>query len=126
MIEYLDVADVQEIMAITLGSPAIVRDFGLLLSALERPRATLFGQDAYPALFDKAGALLHSLARNHSFQDGNKRAAWACAIVFLDLNGHPLVDPLDNDKAERMVLEACQGHIDVPDIAAALQGFVAP
>ncbi|WP_245633748.1 type II toxin-antitoxin system death-on-curing family toxin [Amycolatopsis jejuensis] len=124
MIHYLDLGDVQEVMAIVLGSPALIRDHGLLASALARPQSTVFGQDAYPDLFDKAAALLHSLARNHAMQDGNKRAAWNCAIVFLDINGHPLAEPLDVDKAENMVLNACQGRIDVPEISAALRGFV--
>lgn len=124
MIHYLDVGDVQAIMSIVMGSPAIIRDHGLLSSALERPKATVFGRDAYPDLFDKAAALLQSLARNHAMQDGNKRAAWNCAIVFLDINGHPLIEPLDEDKSERMVLDSCQGRIELSEISAALRGFV--
>jgi hypothetical protein len=56
-----------------LGSEPAVRDYGLLGSALARPQATAFGQDAYPDLDARAAALLHSLARNHAFTDGNKR-----------------------------------------------------
>ena len=41
-----------------------------LESALARPRATVFGSDAYPSLDAKAAALLHSLARNHALVDG--------------------------------------------------------
>lgn len=36
-----------------------VRDYGLLESALARPRTTAFGRDAYPTLDGKAAALLH-------------------------------------------------------------------
>ncbi|HWD02611.1 MAG TPA: type II toxin-antitoxin system death-on-curing family toxin [Amycolatopsis sp.] len=124
MTDYLDLGDVQEIMAIVLGSPALIRDHGLLASALARPQSSVFGQDAYPDLFDKAAALVHSLAGNHALQDGNKRAAWNCAIVFLDINGHPLAEPLDVDKAERMILDVWRGRIDVPEISVALRGFV--
>src|ERR1022692_109360 len=46
-------------------------------SAVGRPRASAFGTDAYPALDDKAAALLHSLARNHALADGNQRLALA-------------------------------------------------
>jgi hypothetical protein len=57
---------------------AVVRDHGLLESALAQPAATVFGSDAYPALHTKAAAALHSLARNHALVDGNKRlAAWS-------------------------------------------------
>lgn len=48
-----------------LGEMA-VRDLGLLAAAAERPQASVFGQDAYPTLAERAAALMHSLARNHA------------------------------------------------------------
>ncbi len=39
---------------------------GLLESALARPQTTVFGDDAYPRIDDKAAALLDSMARKHS------------------------------------------------------------
>lgn len=50
----------------------LVADAGLLQSALARPQATVFGQDAYRSLAAKAAALMESLARNHCLVDGNK------------------------------------------------------
>lgn len=125
MTEYLDAFDIQDIGTIALGDPIVVRDHGLLLSAAGRPRSSVFGQDAYPDVFEKAAALLHSMAHNDAFVDGNKRTAWASAVVFLDLNGHQLIEPLDDDKAEGLVLETAQGVIDVHEIAATLRMFVA-
>lgn len=81
------------------GGPVEVRDFGLLHAAVARPSATVFGQDAYPDLFTKAAAPLHSLVRNDALVDGNKRVAWAGAWVFLEVNGERLGDPLDVDAA---------------------------
>ena len=52
-----------------------VRDIGLLDSALSRPRASAFGEDAYHTVGLKAAALLHSLTKNHCLVDGNKRIA---------------------------------------------------
>jgi death on curing protein len=46
---------------IACGFPLIVADEGLLQAAVARPRASVFGDDAYPTLWDKAAALLHSL-----------------------------------------------------------------
>lgn len=40
-----------------------VSDYGSLESALARPQTTAFSRDAYPALNEKAAALLHSLHR---------------------------------------------------------------
>ncbi len=68
---------------------ASVRDFSLLHSALERPRATFQGKDLYPTIFSKAAALLQSLCQNRPFTDGNKRTAWAVTHKFLwDNNYH--------------------------------------
>ena len=125
MTNYLDVADVLEIAGITLGSPPRVRDYGLLESAVARPRAGIFGTDAYPGLYDKAAALLHSLAGNHALIDGNKRTAWAAALVFLEINGHPLAVPLDEDAAEEMVCAAAQNQLLLEDIARSLATFTA-
>ncbi|APU40474.1 MULTISPECIES: type II toxin-antitoxin system death-on-curing family toxin [unclassified Streptomyces] len=100
-----------------------VRDYGLLDSALARPQASVFGQDAYPDIWQKAAALMESLARNHGLVDGNKRIAWYAAWVFLHMNGHPLDPEFDVDEAEQFVLDVCQGALDVPKIAAQLPRF---
>jgi death on curing protein len=38
-------------------------------------------------LVDKAAVLTCRLAWNHPLLDGNKRAAWASLLLFVDLNG---------------------------------------
>jgi death-on-curing protein len=82
----------------------------------------VFGQDAYPDLFDKAAALLHSLARNHPLVDGNKRLAWLATYVFLAKNGVEL-DPGDDD-AFTFVMRVAAGELDdVPETADVLRGF---
>nr|WP_150244547.1 type II toxin-antitoxin system death-on-curing family toxin [Nocardiopsis quinghaiensis] len=103
---------------------AVVRDHGLLESAVHRPKGSSFGSDHYPDIFEKAAALMHSLARNHVFLDGNKRAAWNSTAVFLEVNGRPLADPVDVDRAERFVLGVATGRLGgIEDIAAALRTF---
>jgi len=67
-----------------------VRDFALLHSALERPKATYGGQDLYPNIFAKAAGLLESLCQNHPFTDGNKRTSWTITHKFLWDNGYHL------------------------------------
>lgn len=100
-----------------------VRDYGLLDSALTRPQSSVFGQDAYPDMWQKAAALMESLARNHALVDGNKRLSWYATWVFLHLNGHPLDSRFDVDEAEQLVLTVCQGLLDVPKIAERLPRF---
>ncbi|MGA8519818.1 MAG: hypothetical protein WBR33_02685, partial [Pseudonocardiaceae bacterium] len=53
-------------------------NLGYVALALARPQASMFGQDAYPSVWGKAGALVHSLVSNHAVSnhalvDGNKR-----------------------------------------------------
>ena len=122
-IDYLSVDDLVEI-ASSIVKDLLIRDVGLLASAAARPRTTVFGADAYPPFVDKAAALLHSLARNHSLVDGNKRLAWAATRVFCLLNGRDLVFTVDD--AEAMVIAVAAGHLDVPDLARVLERHLAP
>jgi death-on-curing protein len=110
------------------GSPAKVRDYGLLSSAAARPQTNVFGQEAYPSLTEKAAALLHSLCANQALIDGNKRLAWAAAVTFIVLNAGGGVPDVDVDEAEAMMLAVAQGTlVEVSDIAAQLRRLgVAP
>lgn len=65
-----------------------VREMALIQSALARPRnAVAYGM---PDAADLAAAYAYGLARNHPFQDGNKRTAFVVALVFLLSNGYEL------------------------------------
>ncbi|KUN59692.1 phage killer protein [Streptomyces canus] len=88
----------------------VVRDAGLLESAVHRPSASMFGQEAYADLFDKAAALLQSLAINRPFIDGNKRTAWVSCVAFLAMNDVQLRP--DVDAAERLVIAVATGGPD--------------
>ena len=115
---HLDLDDLLHVAARTLGEVR-VRDVGLLESALARPRATAFGEDAYPTVYGKAAALLHSLARSQALVDGNKRLALAATIAFFGLNGLRLT--LSNDDAYELVMAVAVGELDdVEPIAARL------
>lgn len=120
--EYLDIEDLLQLTADLGAGPA--RDVGLLDSAAARPRASVFGEDAYPTLELKAAALLHSICRNHALVDGNKRLAWQATVVFLDING--LRIRMTHDEAFDLVMAVAEGRLDVPEIAAVLAGHTAP
>jgi death on curing protein len=79
-------------------------------SALHAPAAGMGEDDFYPDLHDKAAVLTCRLAWNHPLPDGNKRAAWVCLVMFIELNGGDWVpDPPDVDEAEAAML-AVAGH----------------
>jgi len=64
-----------------------VRDQNLLASALPRPiDKYAYGAYGEPDLFDLAAAYAFGIARNHAFNDGNKRTAWASCVLFLKVN----------------------------------------
>lgn len=76
------------------GGPPGVRDRGALESALVRPINQVAYGDPDPAAL--AAAYAFGIARNHPFVDGNKRAAWLTARLFLAINGQRFVfDPAD-------------------------------
>ena len=106
---YLTLGELLHVAERTLGE-VLVRDHGLLESALARPQTTVFGEDAYPSIEEKAAALLHSLARNHALVDGNKRLALAGTIAFLGMNGWRLT--LSNDEAYDLVMAVAAGELD--------------
>jgi death-on-curing protein len=115
--EYLDIEDVVAMIRILDIGP--IRDVGLLDSAINRPRSSAFGEDAYPTLMLKAAALLHSVTNNHALVDGNKRLGWLCTVVFCDLNGFSLVLP--DEEAFRVVWDVASSAIGVPLIAERLR-----
>ncbi|MEZ5117394.1 MAG: Fic family protein [Candidatus Nanopelagicales bacterium] len=116
-VEYLDLEDALGLVR-RLGIGPVV-DVGLLDAAMARPRACVFGTDAYPSLAEKAAALLHSLAGNHPLVDGNKRLAWLATVVFLDLNGH--LPDLTDDEAFALVMDVAGGRLEVPAIVPRLR-----
>ncbi len=123
--EFLDHRDILIIAEMATSARVDVRDHGLLASALARPRTTLFGEDAYPSIHEKAAALLHSLARNHALVDGNKRLAWLATYTFLDLHGSaPLTT---DDEVVEFVLGVASGELtELRDIAARLASWAPP
>ncbi|MFD5428991.1 type II toxin-antitoxin system death-on-curing family toxin [Streptomyces sp. NPDC127084] len=123
---YLDAEAVLAIAAAAVDDQdVIIRDLGLLESAVHRPSASMYGQEAYSDLFEKAAALLQSLAVTRPFIDGNKRTAWTSCMVFLAMNEVQLRP--DIDAAERLVIAVSTGDLDeVKAIAKALRELAEP
>jgi len=122
---YLTLEELLYVTERAIGGPVALRDVGLLDAAAARPRASAFGEDAYPDLHTKAAALLVSICANHALVDGNKRLALAGAIVFLGVNGWRLT--LTNDEAYDLVIAVAEGsRREVADVAEALRAGSAP
>lgn len=119
-VEYLDLDDLLALASVLLGDPPPVRDLGLLGSAAARPQAAAFGIDAYPDIWTKAAALLHSIVNNHALVDGNKRLGWLATAVFLEINGCAVAQA-SNDDVYALVMEVAATDLAVDAIAARLR-----
>lgn len=122
--KYLTVQEALDLAELACGEQEIaVRDLGLLSSAVHRPQSQMFGVEAYADIFEKAAALLQSLAVNPPLVDGNKRMAWMCTVVFLDINGVETVG-VDQDSAYKLVIGVASGGVDdVGDVARRLRAL---
>ena len=122
-IEYLDLDDLVAAAEVAFGRDPEVRDWGLLESALARPRASVFGEDAYLGLNGKAAALLHSLVTNHALVDGNKRLGLVAVLLFYGMNGYDLT--ATEDERVDLILAIADGRLsEVEKIAKHLARWV--
>lgn len=121
MTEYLEPEQAVE-AARHLG--LFIRDEGLLFSALARPQASAFGEDAYPTLELKAAALMTSVARNHALLDGNKRFSWYLTLAFVKLNGYRV--EMAQDAAFDFILGVAQGELELDEVADAFARHLVP
>ncbi len=119
-VEFLDLDDVIGLAIALLGDPALIRDVGLLGSAVARPQATAFGEEAYPDIWTKAAALLHSIVKNHALVDGNKRLGWLTTAVFLEINGIE-ISRASNDDVYKLVNDVAAGQPTIDTIAKRLR-----
>jgi death-on-curing protein len=121
-VRYLSASDIYNINDMITDGHTFVRDLHLLNSAARRPSLWLFGEPQFPTIYDKAAALLESLAYHHLFADGNKRTAVRAVVQFFALNGYR---PTWTEAEQYdFILEVAQGKLGIEQIAAWLEGRV--
>lgn len=124
MIEYLSVEEVitiHDALIVEFGGLHGIRDKSLLESAVANPTTSVFGQEMYPSVFDKAACYLFSISRNHPFLDGNKRTASLSCLIFLRQNGR---DPIyDEDTFIEFVVSIAEGNLGKEEISAYLKSL---
>lgn len=99
-----------------------VKDWNLLMSALEEPMQTFDGKELYPEILDKAACYLRSFSRNHPFQNGNKRTALLSTVTFLEQNGYEVI--ANNDKLYKLVELVVTQKLEISSIKRRLKKFV--
>ena len=104
------------------GGLSGIKDVNLLESAIARPlNKQAYGEDDVCAL---AAAYAFGIARNHPFNDGNKRTAWVMARLFLRLNGVAIA--FDKEEAIRTVLALAAGELSEDALTAWFRARVVP
>ncbi|RYD05017.1 death-on-curing protein [Desulforamulus aquiferis] len=90
----------------TGGAPGL-RDIKLLQSAIYSAQATFDGQDLYPDIESKIGAICHGVINNHPFVDGNKRMGIYLMLILLDYNDYHI--EYDQDELVDLGLAIAEG-----------------
>lgn len=119
MIHYIELADALFVIR-KLGF--FVKDVGLLDSALARPRASVFGEDAYPTISLKAAAMLQSLIKNQALVDGNKRTGWALMVSFLFINNYK--HSFSTQEGFDLVLSVATDKLSLPDVGKEIEAHL--
>ncbi len=110
MIKYLSLEQVlkmHDAFIEKFGGLQGIRDMNLLLSAIETPKAAMFGNDLYPTVYNKAAAYLYHIVQNHPFNDANKRTGFGAAYLFLKANNVSIL--FDDESFESLVVEVAKG-----------------
>jgi len=117
---WIDASDVHAFhleMIARFGGIAGVRDENLLDSALSRPLHRFAYEQ--PTLFELATDYAVGIVKNHPFLDGNKRAGFMAAALFLEVNGRRFDAPEEEVVVYTLGLAA--GEIGLADYAAWLE-----
>lgn len=110
-----------EIMIKKHGGLSGIRDIGGLESAINRPFATFGGEDLYKDVFDKAGALIQSIVKNHPFLDANKRTAWSSSYTFLKVNKIKI--QVSEKEVVKFMISVANENLSVDEIASWLRKY---
>lgn len=92
-----------------------IRDMGLLISAIEMPKAAMFGEFLHLSIYDKAAAYLYHIICNHAFVDGNKRSGLVTALTFLEVNA--VILEFNEHELEELVVKVADRGADKATIA---------
>jgi death-on-curing protein len=117
-VEFLTVDDVLALHADQIahyGGSTLLRDLGLLESALAMPAATFGRELLHPSIDEQAAAYLFYLVKNHPFVDGNKRTGLVATLAFLGLNDIRL--EATDDELVNLVTGVAAGRITKAEVA---------
>jgi death-on-curing protein len=125
--EWLEIDDVDALAAEAVfdsGEVYFLRDHGLLESAVYRPRFRWHYEDEEDVV-SLAVTLGVGIAKNHAYEQGNKRAGFAAMLMFLERNGY-LVEAPDHASVAETFTQVIDGTYAEWDFTEDLREFVFP
>ena len=102
----------------------LLRDKGLLESAISSPFQSMFGEDLYKTVEEKAFVLFLNIAKNHPFMDGNKRTAALICDYYLMENGMEL--NLETKEKFKFMLNVLEKNIEPEQALFIFKELVVP
>jgi death-on-curing protein len=110
-IQYFDTAHAVEVHDEIIrksGGAFGVLNLGLLDSVLDHIK----NDDYYPKIEDKMTHLFYAINKNHSFQDGNKRASIALSSYFMEINGFDFRVNVFMERMENIGVYVADNRVD--------------
>jgi death-on-curing protein len=104
-----DARTLHEKLVAVHGGTGGIRDEGLLISAMARPRKHVSHADK-PDLVAMAAAYTTGIVKYHPFLDGNKRVGFVVGILFLEINGYKFL--ASEEQAAIAVIDLAAGNLD--------------
>lgn len=95
------------------------RDLARIKSAAAAPAQSVFGEEQYKTVFEKAAVYIRNIICDHPFNDGNKRTGMAAGAMFLTRNGYIVSAKIG--ELEDFAVKVATDKLDVPEIAAWLE-----
>lgn len=112
------IEQILEIHAVAIketGGSYGLRDLGRVEAVIASQTQSVFGEDLYPSLHEKAAAIIRGIISGHPFVDGNKRTAVLGGLTFLRLNN--LVFKAQKGELEDFAVKIAVENLDIKEIA---------
>ncbi|MCF8293844.1 MAG: type II toxin-antitoxin system death-on-curing family toxin [Chitinophagaceae bacterium] len=116
MIDIQEVLVIHDTLIVHFGGSNGIRDYNLLVSAINRPFTGTGDTEFYPTIHEKAAALIESIVKNHPFVDGNKRTGYVMMRLFLLNNGFDI--QASQDEKYTFVIRIASGSLSIEHITS--------
>jgi len=116
MIDIQEVLVIHDTLIVQFGGSNGIRDYNLLVSAINRPFTGTGDTEFYPTIHEKAAALIESIVKNHPFVDGNKRTGYVMMRLFLLNNGFDI--QASQDEKYTFVIRIASGSLTIEHITS--------